>query len=50
MWSGWFGMQWRQSFWTGTYFATLSWWNYVLYQPFHDIGLPKPVTSFFAGF
>lgn len=30
LYSGWAGMQWRQSWWTGTYFATLSWWKQMV--------------------
>lgn len=51
---GWAGMQWRQCFWTGTYFATLGWWKSTLEPPMQDIGIPKffsTVTAgFFAGF
>ena len=50
LWSGWAGMQWRQSFWTGTYFATLSTWKGVVEPPLVDVGIPKPIATLISGF
>mmetsp|Transcript_21523 Transcript_21523/g.38029 ORF Transcript_21523/g.38029 Transcript_21523/m.38029 type:complete len:339 (-) Transcript_21523:43-1059(-) len=50
LWSGWAGMQWRQSFWTGTFFATLSWWKSTVEPPLQNVGVPAPVTTIVAGF
>lgn len=43
---GWGGLQWRQSFWTGTYFATLKFWQDLI-SPFN---LPQGVSNFVSGF
>eukprot|EP00515_Schizochytrium_aggregatum_P006557 CAMPEP_0202076954 /NCGR_PEP_ID=MMETSP0964-20121228/5099_1 /ASSEMBLY_ACC=CAM_ASM_000500 /TAXON_ID=4773 /ORGANISM="Schizochytrium aggregatum, Strain ATCC28209" /LENGTH=338 /DNA_ID=CAMNT_0048644207 /DNA_START=40 /DNA_END=1056 /DNA_ORIENTATION=- len=50
LWCGWAGMQWRQSFWTGTFFATLQWWKTTVEPPMIDNGIPKPVATLVAGF
>lgn len=52
---GWAGMQWRQSFWTGTFFATLQWWRSkvdpVLIQNFGaPVQLSQIISGFLAGF
>lgn len=51
LYSGWAGMQWRQSWWTGTYFATLQWWKGQV-EPFmtDKLGAPKTVSQLVAGF
>lgn len=50
LWCGWAGMQWRQSFWTGTYFATLSSFTGAIQPTFDNMGAPLSVTKFTAGF
>lgn len=48
---GWAGMQWRQSFWTGTYFATLQWWRSQVDPLLVDnFGAPKAVSQLVSGF
>jgi len=47
---GWAGMQWRQSFWTGTFFATISWWKAQVEQPLKDLGAPAQVAQLVSGF
>lgn len=47
---GWAGMQWRQSFWTGTYFATLQLWKDTVEPPLMQVGAPKAVAQLVAGF
>mmetsp|Transcript_35371 Transcript_35371/g.43665 ORF Transcript_35371/g.43665 Transcript_35371/m.43665 type:complete len:332 (+) Transcript_35371:125-1120(+) len=47
---GWAGMQWRQSFWTGTYFATLGTWKGLVEPPLLEMNVPQPVTQLIAGF
>jgi solute carrier family 25 2-oxodicarboxylate transporter 21 len=49
-WSGWAGMQWRQSFWTGTYFATLSSWKKAVEPPLMDVGVPVSIANLISGF
>lgn len=51
LYSGWAGMQWRQSLWTGTYFATLSWWKGKV-EPFmtDTLGAPQALSQLVAGF
>ena len=48
--TGWAGMQWRQCFWTGTYFATLQWWKDRVEPPLQDLGAPQQVAQIVAGF
>jgi len=50
LYSGWAGMQWRQSWWTGTYFATLSWWKSVTEPPLKQAGVPVFVANIISGF
>jgi len=50
LYSGWAGMQWRQSWWTGTYFATLSWWKKQTEPPLKDAGVPVFVANIISGF
>jgi solute carrier family 25 2-oxodicarboxylate transporter 21 len=47
---GWAGMQWRQSWWTGTYFATLSWWKSKVEPPLKEMGAPITVANIISGF
>ena len=47
---GWAGMQWRQCFWSGTYFSTLSWWKSKIEPIGNSIGIPTIVNQFIAGF
>lgn len=47
---GWAGMQWRQCFWTGTYFATLSFWKGQIEPLGQSIGAPDFATRIAAGF
>lgn len=48
---GWTGLQWRQSFWTGTYFATLQFWKDLI-EPVmtESLGAPQVVSQVFSGF
>lgn len=50
LYSGWFGMQWRQCTWTGTYFATLSWWKSTTSPPLEAVGCPPFVVNVLSGF
>ena len=50
LYSGWAGMQWRQSWWTGTYFATLSWWKSKVEPQCESMGLPVSVSRLISGF
>ena len=50
MYTGWAGMQWRQCWWTGTYFATLSWWKSTVNPPLESLGLPQQVSTLISGF
>ncbi len=50
LYSGWAGMQWRQSFWTGTYFATLAFWKRQIEPPLRDIGAPQAIADLISGF
>lgn len=50
LWCGWAGMQWRQSFWTGTFFATLGWWKSTVEPPLKNQGVPQPVATLISGF
>jgi len=50
LYSGWAGMQWRQSFWTGTYFATLAWWKKTVEPPLTNVGVPQPIATLVSGF
>eukprot|EP00924_Labyrinthula_sp_SR-Ha-C_P016610 augustus_masked-scaffold_6-processed-gene-9.38-mRNA-1 protein AED:0.01 eAED:0.02 QI:0/-1/0/1/-1/1/1/0/292 len=47
---GWAGMQWRQSFWTGTYFATLSWWRSQVDPVLVNFGAPLQISQLISGF
>ncbi|GBG34672.1 Phosphate carrier protein, mitochondrial [Hondaea fermentalgiana] len=47
---GWAGMQWRQCFWTGTFFATLQWWKNTVEPPMVNVGVPNAVATLVAGF
>ena len=50
LYSGWAGMQWRQSAWTGTYFATLSWWRAQTEPSMKNAGLPPFACNILSGF
>eukprot|EP00512_Aurantiochytrium_limacinum_P002659 CAMPEP_0171498282 /NCGR_PEP_ID=MMETSP0958-20121227/7760_1 /TAXON_ID=87120 /ORGANISM="Aurantiochytrium limacinum, Strain ATCCMYA-1381" /LENGTH=338 /DNA_ID=CAMNT_0012032657 /DNA_START=9 /DNA_END=1025 /DNA_ORIENTATION=- len=47
---GWAGMQWRQCFWTGTFFATLQWWKTTVEPPMVNVGIPNSIATLVAGF
>lgn len=50
LYSGWAGMQWRQCFWTGTFFGTLGTFKDIIEPPLQSMGAPKPLTTFISGF
>jgi hypothetical protein len=50
LYSGWAGMQWRQSFWTGTYFATLSSWKGLVEPPIRQAGGGDALANLTSGF
>lgn len=50
MYTGWAGMQWRQCFWTGTFFATLSWWKSTVEPPMTEAGVPQSLATLVSGF
>ena len=43
-------MQWRQSWWTGTYFATLASWKNLVEPPLKTAGLGENVSNLTSGF
>jgi len=50
LYSGWAGMQWRQSWWTGMYFATLASWKNLVEPPIKDAGGGDAVANLVSGF
>lgn len=50
LYTGWSGLQWRQSFWTGTYFATLQFWKDLIEPRLNVLGAPQGVSQFVSGF
>jgi hypothetical protein len=50
MYCGWAGMQWRQSWWTGTFFATLGSWKGLVEPPLKEVGVPQPMSQIISGF
>jgi len=50
LYSGWAGMQWRQSWWTGMYFATLSSWKNLVEPPIKNAGGGDAVANLVSGF
>jgi len=50
LYTGWAGMQWRQSFWTGTYFATLKLWKDLVEPPLQNAGVPQMGANLISGF
>jgi solute carrier family 25 2-oxodicarboxylate transporter 21 len=50
LYSGWAGMQWRQCWWTGTYFATLSWWKAQTEPTLTSFGVPVFGANVLSGF
>lgn len=50
LYSGWTGMQWRQCWWTGTYFATLSSWKKAIEPPLKKVGCGDGIATLTSGF
>jgi solute carrier family 25 2-oxodicarboxylate transporter 21 len=50
LYSGWAGMQWRQCWWTGLYFATLSGWKGLVEPPIRELGGGSGLASLASGF
>lgn len=50
LYSGWTGMQWRQCFWTGTYFATLSSWKKLVEPSIKNVGGGNDLANLISGF
>ena len=50
LYTGWAGMQYRQSVWTGTFFATLSFWKDHIERPLKEHNCPAFVAGLASGF
>ena len=50
LYSGWAGMQWRQSWWTGMYFATLNDWKKLVEPPIKEMGGGNGLANLVSGF
>lgn len=50
LYSGWAGMQWRQSWWTGMYFATLASWKSALDPAVRRVGGGDALSNLVSGF